>query len=191
MRDDMTTVLGPTGGRHHRKCGRGSPALSMKSADFRPGTTENSLEKEDRCAGWRPRIIESAGEPFSPCGCDCLGQPIGSWQSKQLPIVARNIVYLEFYTRGLEAYTPACFDGDRVGKMRPRGSGVFPFSSSIPGQRKQVQKKCPPAHIRTPRATLACHHRPLTSRRDALHISNCARRGSVCQGSASVQRQSP
>jgi len=41
----------------------GSPALSMKSADFRPGTTENSLEKEDRCAGWRPRIIESAGEP--------------------------------------------------------------------------------------------------------------------------------
>src|SRR5271166_3388959 len=42
----------------------GSPALSMKSADFRPGTTENSLEKEDRCAGWRPRIIESAGEPF-------------------------------------------------------------------------------------------------------------------------------
>src|SRR5271166_2335679 len=43
----------------------GSPALSMKSADFRPGTTENSLEKEDRCAGWRPRIIESAGEPKS------------------------------------------------------------------------------------------------------------------------------
>src|SRR5271157_986218 len=43
---------------------RGSPALSMKSADFRPGTTENSLEKEDRCAGWRPRIIESAGEPL-------------------------------------------------------------------------------------------------------------------------------
>ena len=42
----------------------GSPALSMKSADFRPGTTENSLEKEDRCAGWRPRIIESAGEPL-------------------------------------------------------------------------------------------------------------------------------
>jgi hypothetical protein len=34
----------------------------MKSADFRPGTTENSLEKEDRCAGWRPRIIESAAE---------------------------------------------------------------------------------------------------------------------------------
>jgi len=42
----------------------GSPALSMKSADFRPGTTENSLEKEDRYAGWRPRIIESAGEPI-------------------------------------------------------------------------------------------------------------------------------
>src|SRR5271166_1398828 len=98
------------------------------------------LRMFDECPTW----------VISPCGCDCLGQPIGSWQSKQLPIVARNIVYLEFYTRGLEAYTPACFDGDRVGKMRPRGSGVFPFSSSIPGQRKQVQKKCPPAHIRTP-----------------------------------------
>jgi len=34
----------------------------MKSADLRPGTTENPREKEDRCAGWRPRIIESAAE---------------------------------------------------------------------------------------------------------------------------------
>jgi len=35
----------------------------MKTALLRSGTTKNPLEKDDRCAGWRPRITESAGEP--------------------------------------------------------------------------------------------------------------------------------
>jgi hypothetical protein len=35
----------------------------MKAALFRFGTTENPVENGDRCAGWRPLIIESAGEP--------------------------------------------------------------------------------------------------------------------------------
>jgi hypothetical protein len=43
----------------------GSPALSMNVALLRFRTTENPLGNEDRCAGWRPGIIESAGEPVS------------------------------------------------------------------------------------------------------------------------------
>src|SRR5436309_6676682 len=41
----------------------GSPALSMKAAPPWLRTNENPLENADRCAGWRPLIIESAGEP--------------------------------------------------------------------------------------------------------------------------------
>jgi hypothetical protein len=43
-----------------------SPAgsLSMKTTLLRSGTTESPLENEDRCAGWQPRITESAGEPL-------------------------------------------------------------------------------------------------------------------------------
>jgi hypothetical protein len=50
----------------HRECGRafyGSPALSMTAAPLRLRTNEKLLENADRCAGWRPPIIESAGEP--------------------------------------------------------------------------------------------------------------------------------
>jgi hypothetical protein len=43
----------------------GSPAFSMKAAVLRFRTTENPRKSEDRCSGWRPRIIEYAGEPFS------------------------------------------------------------------------------------------------------------------------------
>jgi hypothetical protein len=44
-----------------------SPAvsLSMKTTLRRSGMTENPLENEDRCASWRPWIIESAGEPLN------------------------------------------------------------------------------------------------------------------------------
>jgi hypothetical protein len=38
----------------------------MKIVLLRSGTTKNPLEKDDRCAGWRPRITESAGEPEFP-----------------------------------------------------------------------------------------------------------------------------
>src|SRR5438128_505963 len=43
----------------------GSPALSMKAAPLRLRTNGNPLENADRCAGWRPWIIESAGEPVN------------------------------------------------------------------------------------------------------------------------------
>ncbi len=35
----------------------------MTTALLRSETINNPLEDDDRCAGWRPRIIESAGEP--------------------------------------------------------------------------------------------------------------------------------
>jgi hypothetical protein len=40
----------------------------MKTALLRSGTTKNPLEKDDRCAGWRPRITASAGEFEFPLG---------------------------------------------------------------------------------------------------------------------------
>jgi len=43
----------------------GSPAIPMKTALLRSGTTENPLENEDRRARWWPWITESAGEPDS------------------------------------------------------------------------------------------------------------------------------
>jgi hypothetical protein len=45
-------------------CYLGSPALSMMAALLRFLTTRNPLENEHRCAGRRPQIIESAGEPL-------------------------------------------------------------------------------------------------------------------------------
>src|SRR5271157_827038 len=66
MRDDMTTVLGPTGGRHHRKCGRtksGSPALSMMRG--RHPAHRSSFSREFSIVPGRKSadFIESAGEP--------------------------------------------------------------------------------------------------------------------------------
>jgi hypothetical protein len=37
----------------------------MRAALLQFRTTENPLESNDRCAGWRPWIIENAGEPVS------------------------------------------------------------------------------------------------------------------------------
>jgi hypothetical protein len=42
----------------------GSPALLMKTALVRFGMTENPLENRDCHTGWRPWIIERAGEPL-------------------------------------------------------------------------------------------------------------------------------
>jgi len=44
---------------------RGSPALSMKMAPFRLGTTKDPLENEPTRAGCRPGITKSAGEPLN------------------------------------------------------------------------------------------------------------------------------
>jgi hypothetical protein len=41
----------------------GSPALSMTAAPLWLRTNEKLLENADRGAGWRPPIIEIAGEP--------------------------------------------------------------------------------------------------------------------------------
>jgi hypothetical protein len=42
----------------------GSPALSMTTVPLWLRTNEKLLDNADRGAGWRPPIIESAGEPI-------------------------------------------------------------------------------------------------------------------------------